>query len=106
MSLMMDWTEVNATFGGSVGWCEIIASHKRLCPSHVARFDATRTAAFNVAEIEALMQIILPIILNSRATTSFETIELLEPLICLLIDTEQSPYASSNPFVAICKDYR
>lgn len=50
------------------------------------------------------MQIILAIILNSRATTSLQTVKLLQSFVCLLIDTEQSPHATTNPFVAIRED--
>lgn len=50
------------------------------------------------------MQIILSIVFDSRATAALQAVEFLKPLICLLIDPKQSPNASLNSFISICKD--
>lgn len=50
------------------------------------------------------MQIILTVVFDSRTTASLQAVELLESLVCLLIDTEQSSNTSADAFIAIGED--
>lgn len=50
------------------------------------------------------MQIVLPVVFNSRATTSLQAIQLFKSLVCLLIDSEQPSYTSSNSLIAVSED--
>lgn len=50
--------------------CQVVARNERLCASNVFRLDF---AAFE-AQIQAFMQIVLPIVFDSAATASFQAV--------------------------------
>lgn len=87
---------------GSIRRCQIVARNERLCASNVFGFDF---AAFE-AQIQAFMQIVLPVVLDSRATAALKAVQLLESLVRLLVDAQKPTYASSNALVAVREDDR
>lgn len=79
---------------------QVLACNEALRPTNVLLLDS---AAFEV-EIEALVEIVAAIILDSRTAASLEAVELLESLVRLLVNAEQPSHASSHSLVAISED--
>lgn len=87
---------------GSIRRCQVVARHERLCASNVFRLNF---AAFE-AQIQAFMQIVLPIVFDSRATAALQTVQLLESLVCLLVDAQKPSNTALNAFVSVGEDDR
>lgn len=58
------------------------------------------------SKVEAFIQLILSIVLESNAVALFQTVELLQSLIGLLVDAEQSLDAFANSLIAVGEDER